>query len=226
MDIVYLVKNSPDNEELRYSLRSLKNLKHDKVWIAGHRPDWANTYHIKRYQSYDPFQNVVNLLKATCTNPDVSDDFILFNDDFFITGRTKLETHHRGLYETVLKRYEKPYRHPNRYVRAMKDTKRTLERLNLPTYCYELHLPMIINKQKMLEAMSLVHESSLKDLNKRSLYGNYVGLKGKRVEDVKITELNKLSRKTFISTTEKSFELGLIGEQIRKTFNRKCRYER
>jgi hypothetical protein len=226
MDVVYLVKYSQENEELRYSLRSLKNINHDKVWIAGHKPEWANTYHINRRQGNDPFQNVVNILLAVCNNSEVSDNFILFNDDFFCMSKTTPEVLHRGLYDTVLKRYERPYRHPNRYVTAMKDTKRTLERLGLPTICYELHVPIVVNKKKMLEALNLVHHSQLKYLNKRSLYGNYLGLKGKRIEDVKITKLNKLSRRKYISTTEKSFEMGLIGEQIRKTFNRKCKYEK
>ena len=41
-DVVYCVKDDPDNEELRYSLRSLKNLPHQKVWIYGGGPKWLN----------------------------------------------------------------------------------------------------------------------------------------------------------------------------------------
>lgn len=32
-DIVYFVKESRENEELRYSLRTIKNFPHDKVYF-------------------------------------------------------------------------------------------------------------------------------------------------------------------------------------------------
>lgn len=38
MDIVYLVKECRINEELTYSLRSLVNLPHDKVFLVGGCP--------------------------------------------------------------------------------------------------------------------------------------------------------------------------------------------
>lgn len=37
-DIVYFVKESDENEELRYSLRSLKNFPHKRVWFYGGCP--------------------------------------------------------------------------------------------------------------------------------------------------------------------------------------------
>ena len=36
-DIVYFVKDTDTNEELRYSLRSLANFPHGKVWFYGGR---------------------------------------------------------------------------------------------------------------------------------------------------------------------------------------------
>ena len=43
MDIVYLIKVDPENdsEELRYSLRSLKNIPHQKVILVGEKPEWV-----------------------------------------------------------------------------------------------------------------------------------------------------------------------------------------
>ena len=38
-DIVYFVKGSRKNEELRYSLRTLKNFPHRKVFFYGEFPD-------------------------------------------------------------------------------------------------------------------------------------------------------------------------------------------
>ena len=41
MDAVYYVRPGDRNDELRYSLRSLANLPHDRVWIVGHTPPWV-----------------------------------------------------------------------------------------------------------------------------------------------------------------------------------------
>lgn len=39
MDLVYIVKNSEVNEDLRYSLRSVaKFVPHNKIWIVGYKP--------------------------------------------------------------------------------------------------------------------------------------------------------------------------------------------
>ena len=38
-DVVYILKNGCDGYELRYSLRSLANMDHGKVWFVGGQPD-------------------------------------------------------------------------------------------------------------------------------------------------------------------------------------------
>ncbi|MFF3129757.1 hypothetical protein ACFVRD_48125 [Streptomyces sp. NPDC057908] len=40
-DIVYVVRPWNQNEQLRYSLRTLANLPHRRVWIAGYCPTWV-----------------------------------------------------------------------------------------------------------------------------------------------------------------------------------------
>jgi len=40
MDVAYIVRPG-DNEELRFSLRSLVHVPHGRVWIVGHRPAWV-----------------------------------------------------------------------------------------------------------------------------------------------------------------------------------------
>ena len=64
MDIVYFVKRTPRNEELRYSLRSLdKNMSGSKVWFVGGcpyylRPDQQLTFR----QTSDKWNNVSDML--------------------------------------------------------------------------------------------------------------------------------------------------------------------
>src|SRR5688572_14976620 len=88
MDIVFPIRASGRTDELRYSLRSLVNLPHDRVWIAGHRPEWVSKEvgHIAVHQlggttKYE--RSLANLL-AACSHPEVSDEFVRFDDDFFV----------------------------------------------------------------------------------------------------------------------------------------------
>ena len=41
MDIVYNCRPGKQNEELRYSIRSvMENLPHDNLWVVGGKPEW------------------------------------------------------------------------------------------------------------------------------------------------------------------------------------------
>lgn len=226
MDVVYMIKNDDLNEELRYSLRTLKNLKHDRVFFVGHQPYWTqNVHHIETDQIGKPKHiNTYNNLLAACRNEEISDDFILMNDDIFIMKPLKeLKMHHRGLIKDVL---EEAYA-TGRVTLSIKRMERTLVYLENIGYkdplCYELHIPMVINKKKYLE----LHQSqSLADYNKRSVYGNIYKVGGSKMTDVKIRKQDQELPKDFISTADRSFKLLWVGEHIRENFTEYSKYER
>jgi hypothetical protein len=243
MDVVYIVKVAEKNEELRYSLRSLKNLPHDNVHIVGHQPSWVkgvihNPYdpgvpplrekHAKWWKSW-------RMVKELCSFEDISEDFILFNDDFYVMNPVdSVPILHRGEMQAVIDAYKR--RKPNNnilgnpYVFAMHETQEYLRFLKKPTLCYEIHTPMVINRRKMLEAMNSIDNISrpgLKHLNKRSLYGNYWEIGGDRTKDVKVDGANPTLDKTsdFLSTSDLSFAKRTIGGYIKSRFTKKCQYE-
>ena len=83
MDIVYPYKRTPDDFELIYSLRSLVNVPHDRVVIAGDRPsrvsDAVTVFPVLRVGCDRYVSSTANIFAT-----DVSGDFIVMNDDFFI----------------------------------------------------------------------------------------------------------------------------------------------
>jgi hypothetical protein len=85
-DIVYVVRHGQINQELRFSLRSLANLPHRRVFVAGYAPDWLKNVTVidvpKRQNKFDTVQNNV---RAVLNHPGLGEQFIYFNDDFYVT---------------------------------------------------------------------------------------------------------------------------------------------
>src|SRR5688572_13246658 len=85
-DIVYVCRPGDDNEELRYSLRSLRNLPHGRVFVAGYCPVWVSS-EVERIpvpRMSDKHTHALASLVAAMNDERVSDPFVMFNDDFYI----------------------------------------------------------------------------------------------------------------------------------------------
>ena len=223
-DIVYFIKESANNEELRYSLRSLKNFPHNKVWIYGYCPKWVKPDHYVRVvQDQDnKWQNVNKMLRLACNNPKITDSFWLFNDDFFIMKPVKNPTNHYNgdLYKRIV-RLEDNYGKITEYSQLLRDCCKELESLGCDTKNYTLHVPMLFNRKKALEVFSLTEFPGF-----RSLYANYFKIGGNQMRDVKITSKTKEYKDgIYLSTDERSFD-GEVGKQIRSIFPNKCKYEK
>ena len=85
-DVVYVVRPGDDNEELRYSLRSVaKNAPHRDVWIVGTVPSWTqNVKGLPLTAADEKFANQRQSLTAAAGEKGISDPFVLFNDDMFV----------------------------------------------------------------------------------------------------------------------------------------------
>ena len=87
LDIVYFVKDTSLNDELLYSLRTVeKNFPHNRVWFIGGCPyNLKPDKYIKVEQDKDTkWANTNVLMRVACENSEITDDFVLFNDDFFV----------------------------------------------------------------------------------------------------------------------------------------------
>lgn len=195
MDIVYLLKNTPHNEELVYSLRSLVNLPHDKVFLIGGCPteiNKATVIHIPTIQTNNKYKNTTLGLETACRDERLSEDFILMNDDFFvlkpiISPREELNLC-RGPITEVLKEYTDRYGpDANSYILGMRQTNIFLQDLGIEQpLSYELHIPIVMAKNKVLRLFQLPYLHSLKVIHKRTIYGNLFKKNSKKVEDVKV----------------------------------------
>ena len=227
-DIVYFVKDAPANEELRYSLRSVcENFSFRRVWFYGGRPSYLQPdgwVHVIQNQR-TKWMRTTNMIRQICENDEITDDWWLFNDDFFVMRKSEPVP---AAYEGDLFRHivEIENRHGQAATAYTKELRRTAGRLTaagLETKNYALHVPILINKEKALATLEAFPECPMF----RSLYGNYNEIGGIQMQDVKIAGMERLPKEDalFISTDDGSFMSGAVGRLIRERFPDPCKYE-
>ena len=229
MDIVYFVKNSYENEELRYSLRSVEiNLPHRNVWIYGTLPCGIMVDRVARIAQtgHTKWDRVRSMYDKLYINDALSDNFIIMNDDFFVMEPiNEIKTHHGGTLQERIEVIEKAFNGPTSYTMRLRRTNEHLKALGLPTKNYELHIPFMVNKNKFLEQLKTYHDIGGAS---RSFYGNTYKIGGTKIKDVKVYDLDdKFNHNTtFLSTSDDSFANGAVGEYIRSKFPKKSHFER
>lgn len=219
MDYVYLCRNG-DNEELRYSIRSVvANGNPDTIWVVGGKPDWYCGNFIEVPQNKNKFENQVNSLKTVCLNKDISDNFILMNDDFYILKSTSEYKYYDGLLINKIDAHSKKYGNSS-YARALKGAMKALAKRNIDKPInYDVHMPMTFNKNNLAQVLDL-------SLSPRSVYGNIFIFDGIEMKDVKIykdTDVINMSN-NLISSEDSSFNL--IKEKLNLLFPNKSIYEK
>lgn len=227
-DVIYILKYDVAPDELRYSLRSIeKNLPHGDVWFVcgqpfGLIPDRTITMRQKGILKWEKARS--SMLKV-CSNPHVPEKFWLFNDDFFVLKPVESEKPFFGgtLHDHILHVEHRYNDKHTGYTRALRYCELTLSESDLTTFDYALHLPMLIDKQKMLEALETFPDCPMF----RSLYGNYASIGGSQHDDVKIVDMTETIPNDcdYVSTSNSSFDRGIVGKQIRSMFPDMCRYE-
>ena len=234
-DVVYIVKASHSNEELRYSLRGLKNLPHDNVWFAGFMPNWVqNVRHIPVNQLVGmKHENSLANQRAALRHRGVSDTFYLFNDDHFIMK--PLEKMPRIVWGPNLDyAIENCTTLGESFKFSMITTRDILRERGATELNYQLHIPCVIDKAQMRECMERIptphtngaylhHLTLCMNLYRRKPEGMYM-------QDVKMHDIYDLPEDidnyTFLSTSDRSFTYGNIGNYIRSRFPERSIYER
>lgn len=229
LDVVYFVKDGP-NEELRYSLRSVdQNLQHRSVWIYGGKPEWANPDHfVKISQSTNigtKWDRVRSMMRQVCLNEKITDDFVLFNDDFYVMEPTEEITpaYRCPLADHIITLECNCQNRPTEYSMELRKAYKKLIDINKPTLSYELHTPIVLNRHRLLEVLGAFPDGHCT----RTLYGNYYQIGGDQMADVKIfkpdQEIPEAAK--FLSSEDGAFEAGLH-QHLAQKFPEKSRFEK
>lgn len=178
-------------DELRFALRSY-TLRcpwiTDMLLIGDHKPRWYTGKWWNSPQTGRKYKNTTKALSLAVESRFVPKEFILLNDDFHAMKETKEPPRaNRGLVLDTLEHWEKGMNLRSRYVRGARATLEVLEKAGIDpqtALSFELHIPMVIDKKIMREAISL--GSELECFHKRTAFGNLAGIKGRTMEDVKV----------------------------------------
>ena len=182
MDFVYICR-SGENEELRYSIRSvMHSFPEAKVWLVGGKPDWYVGPYVEVDQNNNKYANALNNLKAICESSNISDNFILMNDDFFIIKKiNKIDYFYNGLLSEKIDRFTK-ITGSSMYIKKLITTNKKLLEIGINNPIdYELHVPMQMDKINLLDIITKYPECLW-----RSMYGNLCNVGGTQMEDVKV----------------------------------------
>lgn len=227
-DIIYFLKDG-QNEELRYSLRSVaKNFPHDRVIFYGGCPIGIQPDIYVPIEQNQPskWQNVRMMIEQACSNDEISENFWLFNDDFFVMRQiTDLRPRHQGKIIDHINDVETKHGSATPYTQLLRHQLETIKKFMNPydALDYALHMPMLINRKKALTMLKAFPNEPMF----RSLYGNHQKLGGIQVEDCKFGTIREPKNKDseFLSTSDEAFIGHDIGEYIRQQFTEPSRWE-
>ena len=177
------------NEELRYSIRSVaKNMPHENIVVVGGKPDWytgkfisVDTFTVDGHPSTDKYENAKNNIRHIVDDSDISNDFVLMNDDFYVLKPIdQLQYYHGGLLADKIKVHS-TFAPGSEYTHVLTRTAQVLDAMGIKDPLdYALHIPMMFNRQKLNEVLKQPIASI------RTLYGNMYGVGGRKMGDVKV----------------------------------------
>lgn len=228
MDVVYVLKKAKnDCQELRYSLRSLINMKHKKVFIVWYNPSWVkNIIHIEAEDNlWTKYKNVINKYKIICDDERISEDFILMNDDIYILEKLeKLEIYKK----CSLKEHLDYIKKINNWKWPYYEVVHRVFELFPEWDSYNTHTPMIYNKKKLKKLLEKYWDQ---EISIRSLYWNTYKIPASRLDNKKVSdckikdfqheEVNKL----FMSSNDWAVHHNIFYKILDSKFSKPWAYE-
>jgi hypothetical protein len=227
MDAVYVTR-SGGNPELLYSLRTLVNVEHDRVWVFGGAPSWLNLETVEyrsRMQGGSPYASTRGHIAAACNTAEVSDPFVLWNDDFYAMREVgTVPIYHRGSLNDLLEKYVKS---KTPWAKGLRETAFLLgDAMETTVRSYDLHIPLIIHKAEMLEALRWAKKARTDAVHLRTLYGVVADLDGVEYPDPKLMRRSDpFPRGPWLSSSNDTFR-SAVEPVLRYLFPDPSPYER
>lgn len=238
MDVLYLLGSGStwDNNELRYSLRSLEKFGKgvSRVFVVGDDPGFLSSevYYIPcddpGHRAYNHAYKVLKTIHTT----DISENFLLnYDDNFFIkpTDITKIPFYYK--YPVLKTRFNTM----TDYKKSIVNTRRFLESMHAPVKDFSVHCPIIYNRTSFTKFSKIwnICKDPEKAFLIRSVYCNLLRIEGVYSPDFKIKNgiKNRKDVETqvrnwnFFSIHDRTIHLG-VSDFLSEMFPKRSRYEK
>ncbi len=245
-DLVYILKPSDRNPELRWSLRSVERFcKFRKVWMVGWLPSWVQGVEgVITDQCSSKWKNSTLNAFTACQQHGLSPKFILMNDDFFATR--PVENWARtcnvclGTLDAKIAKHATE-RHLGKWRMGFRDARALLQLMGSEHFFdFEAHFPMVVDKYRWPQVFDhpLIDWFRTTDrvLSKRTVYGNmaHEGPAPRAIQDVKLREGVDLSPQrmsegwisVFDGVVDNPERFPALARWLRSEFPTKCRFEK
>lgn len=217
--------------ELKYCLRSIDKYLtgYRKIIIVGDLPAGITTDYIPASDIINrKEQSIMRKIMLAAKHPDVTEDFVMWHDDHFLM---------RPLSCSDIKYwYDEPLpnllnRNPKGYGATIRHTITNLEEAGRPDFNYDIHTPIIFNKQKFIDVNERLCKWDKEYLIK-SLYCNHTSVEGTQMKDCKINSpltpekiKDHIAGRLFFSTGPVSL-VGAMVQVFEEMYPEKSRWEK
>lgn len=225
-DLIYILKADIETEELKFSLRSVeKNFPINRVWFVGGQPEGLEPDIRLQHEQIgnSKWEMIRSSMWKAINDERLSEDFFLFNDDFFVMKPVDTDSFRNFVDGTLERRIDELHSESgmNAYTRTLFKLEQELKTMHEPTMNYDVHLPMLLNKEQV---RSTLYKCSSPQM--RSAIGNINRLPFVIHPDVKVYDMESVpTDETYLSTNDETFRKGNVGKYIRETFTTKSRFE-
>lgn len=188
--IIPLNNKSPfNNAELRYCLRGIEKYASGvrQVFIVGDCPNFLkNVVHIPFREKSNKEFNIMSKIVEACKHEDVSDDFLFFNDDHFLLRPIDASAY-PNYFDGNLIDWDNGKRMYDPYKESVHNTMNVLHRAELPSRHFDIHCPIIYNKDKFMLTMMHYDWDVRSGYVIKSLYANTNKVAATPMKDLKIS---------------------------------------
>jgi hypothetical protein len=180
VDVVYVLGTGSrwDNNEIRFSLRSMvQNLQNYRnVYVVGVLPPFLkNVIHVPVQDIFNPDYNadgnIIHKILQVCKQEGLSENFLFINDDHLIIkpmDAGAIPPYHKGCLTT----YPESFFQINPWRKRLHRTMKVLLEHNYPTFHFDCHTPIVLNKTRFPEIMGLFDYTKDIGYTMKSLYAN------------------------------------------------------
>lgn len=219
LDVVYPYRETYRDRDLRYSLRSLCNVPHGDVIVAGDKPRGFSVRHVRaegmrnRYMS-----STANILAGA--KEAKSDRIVVMHDDIFLMRPWQFVHQDRG----SLRDYLAAGAARGSYNSMLERTLGLLRANGIaePLF-YALHTPTVYEVEKLI---ALIERFGREAVSIRTIYWNIHRQPSEMADDVKIRKMSRaVERMPIISTSDELSRASKWRRWIDRKFPRPSLYE-